>query len=90
MRNIKYFWLKRYNILFGIIFTVPIPLLTYFWLSGKLALDSKFEHLNAWSNPGYLTFPIAICSLFFIAGAISLLYVFLKLDIDKVLPRNVP
>jgi len=88
MRTIKYFWLKRVNIIFGLILVIPFPGLTYLWLSGKLVQDPNEvgELVANYSNPGFLQFPIACSVLFFLAGVIALLYVFFRLDIDEVMP----
>lgn len=79
MRNLKYFWIKRFNILWGFL---------AIWLSGKLALHTNGEMLDTWSNPGSLSFPIGISFVFFFGGLIALIYVFLRCDIDEVLPQK--
>ncbi|GAB1149853.1 hypothetical protein [Shewanella algae] len=88
MRNLKYFWIKRLNIFWGFLAVVPLPALTYAWLTGKFALHTNSEMLNTWSSPGFLSFPIAISFILFVAGSIALLYVLLKCDIDDVLPQK--
>jgi hypothetical protein len=88
MRNLKYFWIKRLNIFAGFLAIYPLPAFTYAWLTGKLAVHTNSEALNAWSNPGLLSFPIAVSIISFVGGSIALLYVFLRCDIDEELPKN--
>lgn len=88
MRTMKYFWIKRSNLFFGFLATFPFPFLTYVWLSGGLAMNTESEMVNAWSNPGPLSMPIAMSFLFFIFGFCSLLFVLLRCDMEEVLAED--
>jgi hypothetical protein len=88
MRTMKYFWIKRWNLFWGFLATFPFPFLTYVWLSGRLAVNTESEMVNAWSNPGALSMPIAMSIIFFIFGFFSLLYVFLRCDLEEVLSEE--
>lgn len=88
MRNVKYFWKKRLNILLGLLAVAPLPFFTYMWLRGGLAHEN--EILGSWTNPGFLSFPVSLSIIFFVGGLIALLYVFFRCDIDEVLPLKQP
>lgn len=91
-KTLKYYWLKKTNILIGLGLTIMLPALVYAWLSGGLALDSAIQDpmLQAWSNPGMLSFPIVVAVVGFIIGVMMLLWVFGGAgdSIDEVLPEH--
>mgnify|MGYP000427456272 FL=1 len=88
MRTLKYFWLKRINLLLGLMLLIPLPTMTLVWLNGGLALHTESQLINKWSNPGFLSAPIAMSIIGFIVGVIVLAFVLTKADIDEVLPLN--
>ena len=55
---------------------------------GGVALHTDSQLINKWSNPGFLSAPIAISIIGFIVGVIVLAFVLTKADIDEVLPLN--
>lgn len=89
-RTAKYYWMKRVNIAIGILLSIAFPTLTYLWLSGHLYVDGgqSAQSLQDWSLPGNLSAPIALSVVAFIVGAIILLFVLLRCDIDDVLPEK--
>lgn len=84
-RIARYFWIVRKRLLLGSLFTVPLPLMTYLWLGGRLALENAPPHLAAWSKPGFLALPAMLSILWFLVGALILLYTLSLSDIDDVL-----
>lgn len=90
-RTLKYYQLKKFDILIGLVLAILHPSFVYAWLSGGLAINeaAKVSVLYAWSSPGMLSFPIALAVLGFIAGVMMLLFVWLKADIDEILPERV-
>jgi hypothetical protein len=88
MRTLKYFWLKRINLLIGFMLSIQLPAMTLIWAGGDLAMETESQLVNDWSNPAFLPFPTAISIIAFIVGLIVLAFVFTKADIDKVLPFN--
>ena len=89
-RTLKYYQLKKFNILLGLVLAVLHPGFVYAWLSGGLAINeaAKVSALYAWSSPGMLSFPIAVAVLGFIVGVVMLLFVWFKADIDEILPGD--
>lgn len=90
VRTIKYYWIKKWVILFGLIFSSIFPLLTYAWLGGRLAIEGENIDplLQQWSNPGMLSVPIFFSFISFFVGLLILLYVVFRCDIDDVLPEK--
>ena len=88
MRTLEYFWLKRINLLLGFMLLIPLPTMTFVWLNGGLAMQTESQLINKWSNPGFLSAPIAMSIIGFIVGVIVLAFVLIKADIDKVLQFN--
>lgn len=88
MRTLKYFWLKRVNLLIGFMLLIPLPIMTFVWLDGGLSMHTESQLINKWSNPGFLSAPIAMSIIGFIVGLIVLAYVLTRADIDEVLPIN--
>ncbi|ENA27528.1 hypothetical protein HMPREF1487_09184 [Pseudomonas sp. HPB0071] len=84
-RIARYFWIVRKRLLLGSLFTVPLPLLAYLWLGGRLALENAPPYLAAWSKPGFLALPTMLSILWFIVGACILLFTLSLGDIDDVL-----